>query len=192
MAHIINQLDGSAIVSMAESIHRKVVIRDRYKAAYEEFIKADANIAALKKPYETLELEGIDLFKVAVVNKVENGVKKDGTPAYKTIIKLNPLGYDDQGRFDLALLKQRLAEQENGTAVNTATTTTATAEPVSVNPNEGTVAPTDVTSNVPAAEPVNTAASAVPTDVESNERLINTTEGVTTATAADVDPFESL
>lgn len=196
MAHILNQNDTAAIVNQAKSIYRHVETMNKYKAAYDAYVKAEAKVNALKQPYEQLELDGIDLFKVAPVTQVPCTAKRrDGTEyeSYKTVIKMNPMGLNERGQFDLDLLKQRLAEQENGTAVNTATTTTATAEPVSVNPNEGTVAPTDVTSNVPAAEPVDTAASAVPTDVESNERLINTTEGVTTAAAAaDVDPFESL
>lgn len=196
MAHILNQNDTAAIVNQAKSIYRHVETMNKYKAAHDAYVQAEAKVNALKQPYEQLELDGIDLFKVAPVTQVPCTAKrKDGTEyeSYKTVIKMNPLGLNDRNQFDLDLLKQRLIEQENGTAVNTATTTTATAEPVSVNHNEGTVAPTDVTSNVPAAEPVNTAASAVPTDVESNERLINTTEGVTTAAAAaDVDPFESL
>ena len=195
MAHIIKQNDTAAIVNQAKSIYRHVEVMNKYKAAYDAYVAADAKVKALKQPYEQLELDGIDLFKVAPVTQVPCTAKrKDGTEyeSYKTVIKMNPLGLNERGQFDLDILKQRLAEQGDGTVVNTTTTTTATAEPVSANPNEGTVAPTDVTSNVPAAEPVDTAASTVPTDVESNERLINTTEGVTTATAADVDPFESL
>ena len=195
MAHILNQNDTAAIVNQAKSIYRHVEVMNKYKAAYDAYVAADAKVKALKQPYEQLELDGIDLFKVAPVTQVPCTAKrKDGTEyeSYKTVIKMNPLGLNERGQFDLDILKQRLAEQGDGTVVNTTTTTTATAEPVSANPNEGTVAPTDVTSNVPAAEPVDTAASTVPTDVESNERLINTTEGVTTATAADVDPFESL
>lgn len=189
MAHFINQLDGSAIVAMATSINRQVSLRDKNKAAYEAYINADAQIQTLKAPYEQMVLGGMDLFKVAPVKQVPCDAKRaDGTvyKSYKTQIKLNPLGYDDQGRFDLDLLKQRLAEQENGTAVNTATTTTATAESVSANPNEGTV-PTDVESDARTAESVSATAPATENSTSS------TTEGVTTATAAaDVDPFESL
>lgn len=196
MAHILNQNDTAAIVNQAKSIYRHVEVMNKYKAAYDAYVAAEAKVKALKQPYEQLELDGIDLFKVAPVTQVPCTAKrKDGTEyeSYKTVIKMNPLGLNERGQFDLDILKQRLAEQENGTAVNTATTTTETAESASVNPNEGTVAPTYITANVPAAEPVDTAASAVPTNVESNERLINTTEGVTTvAAAADVDPFESL
>ena len=172
MAHILNQNDTAAIVNQAKSIYRHVETMNKYKAAHDAYVQAEAKVNALKQPYEQLELDGIDLFKVAPVTQVPCTAKrKDGTEyeSYKTVIKMNPLGLNDRNQFDLDLLKQRLIEQENGTAVNTATTATAT------------------------AEPVNTAASAVPTDVESNERLINTTEGVTTASAAaDVDPFESL
>ena len=193
MAHILNQNDTAAIVNQAKSIYRHVEVMNKYKAAYDAYVAAEAKVKALKQPYEQLELGGIDLFKVAPVTQMPCTAKrKDGTEyaSYKTVIKMNPLGFNERGQFDLDLLKQRIAEQEG----NTATTTTATAESVLANPNEGTVAPTDVTANVaanvPAAEPVNTAAPEI--TAESNERLINTTEGVTTATAADVDPFESL
>ena len=197
MAHILNQNDTAAIVNQAKSIYRHVEVMNKYKAAYDAYVAAEAKVKALKQPYEQLELDGIDLFKVAPVTQMPCTAKrKDGTEyaSYKTVIKMNPLGLNERGQFDLDILKQRLAEQGDGTVVNTTTTTTATAEPVSANPNEGTVAPTDVTANVaanvPAAEPVNTAVPEI--TAESNERLINTTEGVTTATAADVDPFESL
>ena len=196
MAHILNQNDTAAIVNQAKSIYRHVETMNKYKAAHDAYVQAEAKVNALKQPYEQLELDGIDLFKVAPVTQVPCTAKrKDGTEyeSYKTVIKMNPLGLNERGQFDLDLLKQRLIEQENGTAVNTATTTTATAEPVSANPNEGTVAPTDVTSNVPAAEPVDTAASATPAENSAS----NTADGVVSASgastaAADVDPFESL
>ena len=192
MAHFINQLDGSAIVAMATSINRQVVLRDKNKAAYEAYINADNQIQTLKAPYEQMVLKGMDLFKVAPVTKVPCEAKRaDGTvyESYKTQIKLNPLGYDDQGRFDLDLLKQRLAEQDNGTAVNTASHT-VTAEPV-LNPNVGTV-PTDVESDTRTAEPVDATAPAAPAENNNTADGVVSASGTTAATAADVDPFESL
>ena len=188
MAHILNQNDTAAIVNQAKSIYRHVETMNKYKAAHDAYVQAEAKVNALKQPYEQLELDGIDLFKVAPVTQVPCTAKrKDGTEynSYKTVIKMNPLGLNERNQFDLDLLKQRLAEQENGTAVNTAT------EPVSVNPNEGTVS-VDVTSNAPAAEPVDAAPTA---PVESNEDSTN--DGVVSASgasaaAADVVPFESL
>ena len=194
MAHILNQNDTAAIVNQAKSIYRHVETMNKYKAAHDAYVQAEAKVNALKQPYEQLELDGIDLFKVAPVTQVPCTAKrKDGTEyeSYKTVIKMNPLGLNDRNQFDLDLLKQRLIEQENGTAVNTATPTTATAEPVSVNPNEGTV-PTDVEADAHTAEPVNATAPATPA-----ENNVSTDDGVVSASgasaaAADVDPFESL
>lgn len=194
MAHILNQNDTAAIVNQAKSIYRHVETMNKYKAAHDAYVQAEAKVNALKQPYEQLELDGIDLFKVAPVTQVPCTAKrKDGTEyeSYKTVIKMNPLGLNDRNQFDLDLLKQRLIEQENGTAVNTATTTTATSELVSVNPNEGTV-PTDVEADARTAEPVNATAPATPA-----ENNVSTADGVVpasgaSAAAADVDPFESL
>ena len=194
MAHILNQNDTAAIVNQAKSIYRHVETMNKYKAAHDAYVQAEAKVNALKQPYEQLELDGIDLFKVAPVTQVPCTAKrKDGTEyeSYKTVIKMNPLGLNDRNQFDLDLLKQRLIEQENGTAVNTATTTTATSELVSVNPNEGTV-PTDVEADARTAEPVNATAPATPA-----ENNVRTADGVVSASgasaaAADVDPFESL
>ena len=174
MAHIFNQNDTAAIVNQAKSIYRHVETMNKYKAAYDAYVKAEAKVNALKQPYEQLELDGIDLFKVAPVTQVPCTAKrKDGTEyeSYKTVIKMNPLGINESGQFDLDILKQRLAEQENGTAVNTATTSTTTAEPIA-NSNEGTV-PTE------------------PVDVTAPADGIVSASGVPTAAAA-VDPFESL
>lgn len=185
MAHILNQNDTAAIVNQAKSIYRHVETMNKYKAAHDAYVQAEAKVNALKQPYEQLELDGIDLFKVAPVTQVPCTAKrKDGTEyeSYKTVIKMNPLGLNDRNQFDLDLLKQRLIEQENGTA---------TAEPVSVNPNEGTV-PTDVEADARTAEPVNATAPATPA-----ENNVSTADGVVSASgastaAADVDPFESL
>ena len=189
MAHIFNQNDTAAIVNQAKSIYRHVETMNKYKAAHDAYVQAEAKVNALKQPYEQLELDGIDLFKVAPVTQVHCVAKrKDGTEyeSYKTVIKMNPLGFNEMGQFDLDLFKQRLAEQEKGAAINTAT------EPVSVNPNEGTTS-VDVTPNAPAAEPINTTPAA---SAESNEGSTNngvvSASGTTAAATADVDPFESL
>lgn len=191
MAHLFNQNDTAAIVNQAKSIYRHVETMNKYRAAYDAYVAAEAKVNALKQPYEQLELDGIDLFKVAPVTQVPCTAKrKDGTEyeSYKTVIKMNPLGLNERGQFDLDLLKQRLAEQENGTAVNTATTTTATAEPM-LNPNVGTV-PTDVESDARTTEPVNATAPAA----ENNNTAdgVVSASGTTATTTADVDPFESL
>ena len=59
MAHLFNQNDTAAIVNQAKSIYRHVETMNKYKAAYDAYVQAEAKVNALKQPYEQLELDGV-------------------------------------------------------------------------------------------------------------------------------------
>lgn len=129
---VLKQYEQTALCSAAKSIQVQKDLMERNREGYEAYISAQKLVEAQSKLMQDAYLpEDISLDQVVLTKEVFSINKTTGKESKMRKYVMNPLGFNEDGKFDLDLLKEKLAkpaEPAQATEENVTTETEAEAE----------------------------------------------------------------
>lgn len=129
---ILKQYEQTALCSAAKSVQVQKDLMERNRAAYESYLSslklAEAQSKMMQEAYLT---EDITFDKVVLTKEVVSVNKTTGKEIKMRKYVMNPLGFNEEGKFDLDLLREKLAKPVNTQATEENITTEAEAEKTS-------------------------------------------------------------
>lgn len=129
---ILKQYEQTALCSAAKSIQVQKDLMERNRAAYESYLSglklAEAQSKMMQEAYLT---EDITFDKVVLTKEVVSVNKTTGKEIKMRKYVMNPLGFNEDGKFDLDLLREKLAKPVDTQATEENITTEAEAEKTS-------------------------------------------------------------
>lgn len=108
---ILKQYEQTALCSAAKSIQVQKDLMERNRAGYEAYISAQKLAEAQSKMMQEAYLpEDMSFESVVITKEVVVVNKTTGKESKMRKYVMNPLGFNEDGKFDLDLLKEKLAK----------------------------------------------------------------------------------